>query len=126
MAIKATFSPTAGVLSVFGSTHDDTIVLSRDAAGALVVNGGAVHIKGGVSTVANTGLIQVFGQAGDDTISIDETNGAMPAAQLFGGDGNDVLTGGSAADRRRRQRPGLRPSGRRPDDLEPGGRQRPF
>jgi Ca2+-binding RTX toxin-like protein len=98
MAIKATFSPTAGVLSVFGSTHDDTIVLSRDAAGALVVNGGAVHIKGGVSTVANTGLIQVFGQAGDDTISIDESNGAMPAAQLFGGDGNDVLTGGSAAD----------------------------
>jgi Ca2+-binding RTX toxin-like protein len=98
MPIKATFSPTAGVLSVFGSPHDDAITLSRNAAGALFVNGGAVSIKGGVSTVANTSLIQVFGQAGDDTISIDETNGAMPAAQLFGGDGNDTLSGGSGAD----------------------------
>ena len=43
-------------------------------------------------------LIQLFGQAGNDTITIDETNGAMPAAQLFGGDGNDILTGGSAND----------------------------
>jgi len=40
----------------------------------------------------------VFGQGGNDTITLDESNGALPAAQLFGGAGNDVLTGGSGAD----------------------------
>src|SRR5499433_1690583 len=98
MAIKASFSPTAGLLSVFGDSLDDTIVMSRDAAGQILVNGGAVPIAGGQATVANTTLIQVFGQGGNDTITLDEANGALPAAQLFGGAGNDVLTGGSGAD----------------------------
>ncbi len=40
----------------------------------------------------------MFGQAGNDTISLDETNGALPAANLFGGDGNDTITGGSGND----------------------------
>ena len=40
----------------------------------------------------------MFGQGGNDTITLDESNGALPAAQLFGGAGNDVLTGGSGAD----------------------------
>ena len=39
-----------------------------------------------------------FGLAGNDTITIDEANGALPAAQLFGGAGNDTLTGGSGND----------------------------
>jgi len=98
MAIKASFSPTAGLLSVFGDSLDDTIVMSRDAAGQILVNGGNVSITGGTPTVANTALIQVFGQGGNDTIALDESNGALPAAQLFGGAGNDVLTGGSGAD----------------------------
>ena len=98
MAIKASFSPTAGLLSVFGDSLDDTIVMSRDAAGQILVNGGNVSITGGTPTVANTALIQVFGQGGNDTITLDESNGALPAAQLFGGAGNDVLTGGSGAD----------------------------
>ena len=98
MAIKASFFPTAGLLSVFGDNLDDTIVMSRDAAGQILVNGGAVPIAGGQATVANTALIQVFGQGGNDTITLDESNGALPAAQLFGGAGNDTLTGGSGAD----------------------------
>src|SRR5262247_1581440 len=98
MAIKASFSPTAGLLSVFGDNLDDTIVMSRDAAGQILINGGAVPIAGGQATVANTATIQVFGQGGNDTITLDESNGALPAAQLFGGAGNDVLTGGSGAD----------------------------
>ena len=98
MAIKASFSPTAGLLSVFGDSLDDTIVMSRDAAGQILVNGGNVSITGGTPTVANTALIQVFGQGGNDTITLDESNGALPAAQLFGGAGKDVLTGGSGAD----------------------------
>src|SRR5205807_9567867 len=64
----------------------------------LLVNGGAVQVTGGVATVANTSLIQVFGQDGNDTIALDETNGALPAANLFGGAGSDTLTGGSGND----------------------------
>ena len=98
MAIKATFFPSAGILSEVADGVDNTIVTSRDAAGQLFVNGGAVPINGGQATVANTSTIQVFGQGGNDTIALDESNGALPAAQLFGGAGNDTLTGGSGAD----------------------------
>ncbi len=98
MATKASFSQGAGLLSVFGDNLDNTIVTSRDAAGTILVNGGAIPITGGQPTVANTGTIQMFGQGGNDTISLDETNGALPAAQLFGGAGNDTLTGGSGND----------------------------
>src|SRR6266699_3097845 len=97
MAITS-FFPTAGLLSVFGDNLDDTIVMSRDAAGQILVNGGNIPITGGTPTVASTALIQVFGQGGNDTITLDESNGALPAAQLFGGAGNDVLTGGSGND----------------------------
>jgi Ca2+-binding RTX toxin-like protein len=98
MAIKATFFPGAGLLSETGDDVDNTIVTSRDAAGQILVNGGTVPVSGGTATVANTATIQVFGKGGNDTISLDESNGALPAAQLFGGAGNDVLTGGSGAD----------------------------
>ena len=98
MAIKASFSQGAHLLSELGDSADNTITTSRDAAGQILVNGGAVPIQGGPATVANTALIQVFGQGGNDTITLDESNGALPAAQLFGGAGNDTLTGGSGGD----------------------------
>src|SRR4051794_41197269 len=98
MAITSSFNAGAGLLSVFGDSLGNLIKISRSAAGKILVNGGAVTILGGVPTVANTSLIQIFGQVGNDTISLDESNGALPAALLFGGDGNDILTGGSGAD----------------------------
>jgi Ca2+-binding RTX toxin-like protein len=98
MAVTATFNPGAGVLTEFGDNLDNTIVTSRDAAGTLLVNGGAVVVKGGTATVANTSLITVFGLDGNDTITLNEANGALPAAQLFGGAGNDTMTGGSGND----------------------------
>ena len=58
----------------------------------------AIVVSGGSPTVANTSLIRVFGLDGQDVISLSETNGALPAANLFGGNGNDVLTGGSGGD----------------------------
>ncbi len=87
-----------GVLSVFGDQTNNTIDISRNAAGQILVNGGAVSIKGGSPTVANTSLIKAFGNAGNDVISIDEVDGAMPRASLYGGAGNDTLTGGSGND----------------------------
>ncbi|MCE9562141.1 MAG: calcium-binding protein [Planctomycetes bacterium] len=95
-AVYATFA--LGTLTVFGDSLDNTITISRNAAGAIQVNGGAVKVMGGTPTVANTTTISVFGQGGNDTISLSETNGALPKANLFGGAGNDVLTGGSGAD----------------------------
>ena len=95
-ATTATFS--AGVLSVNGDSLDNNIAISRNAAGNILVNGGAVGVIGGTPTVANTSKIQVFGLAGNDTVTISEVNGALPAANLFGGGGNDVLTGGSGND----------------------------
>ena len=85
-------------MTVIGDALDNNTVVSRDAAGTILVNGGAVATAGGTPTVANTSQIQAFGLAGDDTLTINETNGALPRANLFGGGGNDVLTGGSGTD----------------------------
>ena len=96
MAITATFAN--GVLTEIGDNLDNSITTSRNAAGTILVNGGAVAVQGGTATVANTTLIQAFGQGGNDTITLNEANGALPAANLFGGTGDDTLTGGSGAD----------------------------
>src|SRR6266545_297714 len=73
-AVVAMFSPGSATLTVFGDSLDNTITVSRDAAGKLLVNGGAVSVVGGTATVANTALIQVFGQGGNDTITLNEAN----------------------------------------------------
>ncbi|HOP98099.1 MAG TPA: calcium-binding protein [Verrucomicrobiota bacterium] len=96
--ITASFDVTNGFLIIIGDDRDNTIAVSRDIAGTLRVNGGSIPITGGVPTVANTTLIQIFGRAGHDHLSLDEANGALPAAYLFGEAGNDTLIGGSSAD----------------------------
>jgi Ca2+-binding RTX toxin-like protein len=98
MAIIAQFIPATGTLLVFGDALDNNITVSRNQAGTILVNGGAVTVLGGTPTIANTALIEVFGQDGNDTITLSEANGALPAAELFGGADNDTLTGGSGAD----------------------------
>src|SRR5258708_1055805 len=53
--VTATFLPGGfGLLTVFGDALNNTIQVSRNAAGTILVNGGAVAIKGGTATVANT------------------------------------------------------------------------
>jgi Ca2+-binding RTX toxin-like protein len=98
LSVSAMFSPTSGVLSVFGDGADNTIEISRTAGGNILVNGGAVGVAGGTPSIANTSLVQVFGLSGNDTISLNEANGALPRAHLYGGDGNDTLRGGSGSD----------------------------
>ena len=94
----ATASFNAGVLTVSGDNLNNSLTVSRNAAGTILVNGGAIAVSGGTPTVANTSQIKVFGLGGQDVITLSETNGALPAALLFGGAENDVLTGGSGAD----------------------------
>src|SRR5688500_13197678 len=99
-AVTASFNPAGGgVLAVTGDDANNTITLSRNVAGQLFVNGGAVAISGSTTpTVANTGTIKVFARGGHDGVTLDESNGSPPKAHLFGDAGNDILTGGSGND----------------------------
>ena len=79
-AVSATFSAVSGALTVSvtddtggggviilgaptttGDASVNTVTISRDAAGTIFVNNGEVPIVGDTPTVANTGLITVFG-----------------------------------------------------------------
>jgi Ca2+-binding RTX toxin-like protein len=96
--VTADFDPVTGILTILGNDLDNVITVSRDAAGTLRANGGAITVLGGTPTVANTTLIQIFGRGGNDRLTLDEANGALPKANLFGEAGDDTLTGGSGAD----------------------------
>ena len=98
MAITASFNAAAGVLSIFSDSLDNTVTVSRNAAGNILINGGAVPVLGGNPTVANTALIQAFGLGGNDNLTLDESLGALPATNLFGGTGNDTAGGGFSDD----------------------------
>ena len=95
-AITATSA--GGVLTVLGDESANAITVSRNVNGNLLVNNGAVAIAGSPATVSNIVTIRVSGLDGNDTLTIDETNGALPEASLSGGTGNDTLTGGAGAD----------------------------
>jgi hypothetical protein len=70
LAVTGSFAN--GTLSTFGDSLDNNITISRDAAGKLLLNGGAVAVTGGTPTVANTALVQVFGLGGNDTVTMNE------------------------------------------------------
>ena len=97
-AVTAAFSATQGVLTVTGDAQDNTIAVSRGANGAILVNNGAITVRGGTATVANTRLVQIFGLDGNDNLSLNETDGALPGADIDGGAGNDTIEGGSGND----------------------------
>ena len=80
LSVSAIFIPPLGTLTVFGDNANNAIVVSRNAAGTVLING--ARIAGGTPTVANARLITVFGLGGDDAISLDETNGALPQASV--------------------------------------------
>ena len=96
-SIVSTFS--GGVLNGIGNDQANTVVFSRNAAGTILVNNGAVPVTGGTPTVANTNLITASGLGGNDVITLNETNGTLPRAILTGGSGNDTLTGGGFQER---------------------------
>ncbi|MBS0260989.1 MAG: hypothetical protein JSS02_03460, partial [Planctomycetes bacterium] len=83
--------PTKTQLAVGGTTGDDTISLTKVTAGVQVTINGQL-----IGTFAPTVLIYVYGQAGNDTISVGSTV-TLPT-YLYGDDGNDTLTGGGGND----------------------------
>jgi hypothetical protein len=72
MATTASLFAGIGTLTEIGDAVDNSIVTSRDAIGNILVNCGAVTVLGHHPTVANTSLIQVLGQNGNDIISLED------------------------------------------------------
>jgi len=95
-SISAVFA--GGILTITGDDQDNALTASRDSAGTILVNGGVIPVTGGVPTVTNTTLIRILGLGGNDVILVDDTNGPMPPSNLFGGEGDDTLTGSANAD----------------------------
>lgn len=118
MSINSKFQSHLHRLLINSDDADNNITISRDLGGHLFVNGNAIDDD---PTVANTDLIRVNGGDGNDSITIDETNGPLPAAQIFGGDGNDTLIGGSGNDKLSGQDGNDSLSGRGGDDALSGG-----
>jgi Ca2+-binding RTX toxin-like protein len=94
---SAVFNAASGILTVIGDELANTISVGRDAAGTILVNGGAMPITGGPATVTNVVLVEVFGRGGDDHLTV-ETASGLPPMHLFGEAGNDTLTGGIGSD----------------------------
>ena len=59
MAVTGIFTAGQGLLQATGDNLANAITLSRNAAGNILVNGGAVAVQGGTPTVANTDVMQV-------------------------------------------------------------------
>src|SRR4051812_26214551 len=88
LSVTATFAPATGLLTITGDDQDNIIAVSRDAAGSLLVNSGAVPILGGAPTAANTTLIQISGLGGNDDLTWSRSAN-LPRALVDGGAGND-------------------------------------
>ena len=96
--VTAQFVKGLGVLTVFGDSTGNRIVVSRDVAGNILVNDGAVDIHGAAATVDNVGTLRVLAGAGNDSVTLNTSSGALPPAFVFGGAGDDTLIGGSGND----------------------------
>ena len=93
MAVTSNLDPTGNCLETFGDANKQHHHHQPQyGPEQILVNGGAVSVdERNPATVANTTEIDVFGQdGGGHLITLDEFNGALPFAHLFGGAGNDV------------------------------------
>ncbi|MCI0456774.1 MAG: hypothetical protein L0Z62_07330, partial [Gemmataceae bacterium] len=73
---------------------NNIVVESVDGGNLKVTDNGApVRIRsfGGTPTLARTAAVAVYGLGGNDTITIDDSMGTVPAA-VSGGSGNDTIT----------------------------------
>ena len=101
-AVTATLNVTT--LEVTGDGANDIITLRLEAGNPanLQVFDGAILVN--TFAIAGITVIDVDGGAGNDTILVDEANGAIAVAGgaadflLDGGDGDDTITGGSDAE----------------------------
>src|SRR5262245_63769318 len=86
-AYSGSFS--GGVLTVTSNDAGDTMILSADRSGHILLNDSLIR---GRPTLSNTGRVKIIGNGGDDTASLAGLGGWAGRATLRGGDGNDTLT----------------------------------
>ena len=87
-----------GTLTVTGTDANDSITVMRAAPKSKFL---AVNINGQISTFKASSVkhLVMIGGAGDDQLTITDTNGSVAGTHLEnGGDGNDTLTGDAAND----------------------------
>jgi Ca2+-binding RTX toxin-like protein len=96
MPAGVTVTLNGSLLTITGDSAANSLTVGHTAAGAITLNG--TEVLGGTATTANVSDIVMDGGAGNDTLRLDETNGAMPRIKFLGGEGNDQLFGGSGAD----------------------------
>lgn len=92
---RVTTAFSGGFLEIDGDGAANTIQLTRNAAGAILLNGKAIN---GQPTVTNTSKISIAGGGGNDVITVAALTGFAGAITLDGGTGNDTLTGGGGND----------------------------
>ena len=97
-AVTASVSLQFGQLTIIGDAQDNVINISRATDGEILINNGQVAVVGGTPTVNNTNTILALGLGGNDQLTLNEFNGALPRAFLLGGSGNDLLIGGAGQD----------------------------
>src|SRR5215212_7942354 len=68
LSVTASFS--GGTLRVTGDDQNNVISISRDVAGNILVNNGAIPIAGAPATIANTDHLHLVGAGGNDTITL--------------------------------------------------------
>jgi Ca2+-binding RTX toxin-like protein len=89
-----------GVLNVDGTADADEIIVSLNTTDPAATKLD-VKLNGEVSSfpLADVTSLKISGGGGADVITIDETAGTITlAAQILGGNGKDILTGGSGND----------------------------
>ena len=96
MAITATLSN--GILTISGDDTANTISVTQDGSGTLLVNGGAVPVSGGPATIANTTAINLSGLGDDDVLDLTGLSGPQPPVTVLGGPGTDIIFGGGEND----------------------------
>jgi Ca2+-binding RTX toxin-like protein len=86
-----------GTLVVEGTSGADTIVISRDPKRTSKILA-TINGSGAKFNSASVKRIEMYGDAGSDRITLNDSLGVISArgATLIGGDGNDTLVGGLA------------------------------
>jgi Ca2+-binding RTX toxin-like protein len=84
------FRPTT--LVVTGDGGDDLIFVGRTATGELAVDGAASKLRIGKAGSEDPDLVTLAARGGNDQIVLDTGAGPLPALEVSGGGGMDVLT----------------------------------
>jgi Ca2+-binding RTX toxin-like protein len=103
MTVEAAFVNANNTLTIngdeSGGATNDTIFVRRSQANTNYVEVFVNNTRRFTGLAASVAKIVINGLAGNDTLTIDEQNGAISIpATINGGDGDDTLTGGSGND----------------------------